>query len=100
MFVNFNDFDRFSVFKNFKKKPQSYETLQRGDFNENIPNNNKKHGRRAIRVSKYGLDYLSKFLFIGFKYLKTNCLIFVKYLTLINENIHEKSKWIFIKFAY
>lgn len=32
----------------------------------------KKHGRRAICVFKYGLDYLSKFLFTGFKSLEYN----------------------------
>ena len=30
----------------------------------------KKHGRRAVSVFKYGLDYLSKFLFTGFNSLE------------------------------
>ncbi|MEM0578807.1 IS4 family transposase, partial [Flavobacterium polysaccharolyticum] len=32
----------------------------------------KKHGRRAVSVFKYGLDYLSKFLLTGFKSLENN----------------------------
>jgi len=36
----------------------------------------KKHGRRAVRVFKYGIDYLSKLLKNGFNLLKINLLIF------------------------
>lgn len=37
----------------------------------------KKHGRRAISVFKYGLDYLSKFLLTGFKSLDNNLYCFL-----------------------
>lgn len=37
----------------------------------------KKHGRRAVSVFKYGLDYLSKFLLTGFKYLENNLFSFL-----------------------
>jgi hypothetical protein len=50
-----------------------------GDFlDENIQKIKiKKHGRRAISVFKYGLDYLSKFLFTGFKSLEYNLFCFL-----------------------
>ena len=32
----------------------------------------KQHGRRAVSVFKYGLDYLSKFLFTGFNRMENN----------------------------
>lgn len=37
----------------------------------------KKHGRRAVSVFKYGLDYLSKFLLTGFKSLENNLFCFL-----------------------
>jgi hypothetical protein len=37
----------------------------------------KKHGRRAISVFKYGLDYLSKFLFTGVNRLENNLFCFL-----------------------
>lgn len=37
----------------------------------------KKHGRRAVSVFKYGLDYLSKFLLTGFKSLENNMFCFL-----------------------
>lgn len=37
----------------------------------------KKHGRRAVSVFKYGLDYLSKFLLTGFKSLENNLFYFL-----------------------
>jgi hypothetical protein len=37
----------------------------------------KKHGRRAVSVFKYGLDYLSKFLLTGFKSLEYNLFCFL-----------------------
>jgi len=37
----------------------------------------KKHGRRSVSVFKYGLDYLSKFLFTGFKSLENNLFCFL-----------------------
>lgn len=37
----------------------------------------KKHGRRAVSVFKYGLDYLSKFLFTGFNQLENSPLCFL-----------------------
>jgi hypothetical protein len=37
----------------------------------------KKHGRRAVSVFKYGLDYLSKFLFTGFNRLENNLFCFL-----------------------
>jgi transposase len=37
----------------------------------------KKHGRRAISVFKYGLDYLSKFLFTGVNPLENNLFCFL-----------------------
>lgn len=37
----------------------------------------KKHGRRAVSVFKYGLDYLSKFLFTGFKSVENNLFCFL-----------------------
>jgi Transposase DDE domain len=50
-----------------------------GDFlDENIQKIKiKKHGRRAISVFKYGLDYLSKFLFTGFNSLEYNLFCFL-----------------------
>jgi hypothetical protein len=39
----------------------------------------KKHGRRAISVFKYGLDYLSKFLFTGVNRLENNLFCFLSY---------------------
>lgn len=37
----------------------------------------KKHGRRAVSVFKYGLDYLSKFLFTGVNRLENNLFGFL-----------------------
>ena len=37
----------------------------------------KKHGRRAVSVFKYGLDYLSKFLFTGVNRLENNLFCFL-----------------------
>lgn len=37
----------------------------------------KKHGRRAVSVFKYGLDYLSKFLFTGFNRMENNVFYFL-----------------------
>lgn len=37
----------------------------------------KKHGRRAVSVFKYGLDYLSKFLFTGVNRLENNLFFFL-----------------------
>lgn len=37
----------------------------------------KKHGRRAVSVFKYGLDYLSKFLLTGFNQLEYNLFCFL-----------------------
>ena len=37
----------------------------------------KTHGRRAVSVFKYGLDYLSKFLLTGFKSLQYNLFSFL-----------------------
>jgi hypothetical protein len=37
----------------------------------------KKHGRRAVSVFKYGLDYLSKFLLTGFNSLEKNMFCFL-----------------------
>ncbi len=37
----------------------------------------KKHGRRAVSVFKYGLDYLSKFLFTGFNSLDNSLFCFL-----------------------
>ena len=37
----------------------------------------KKHGRRAVSVFKYGLDYLSKFLFTGVNRLENNLFSFL-----------------------
>jgi hypothetical protein len=37
----------------------------------------KKHGRRAVSVLKYGLDYLSKFLFTGVNRLENNLFCFL-----------------------
>ncbi|SHH23035.1 Transposase DDE domain-containing protein [Flavobacterium micromati] len=37
----------------------------------------KKHGRRAVSVFKYGLDYLSKFLLTGFNSLENNMFSFL-----------------------
>jgi len=37
----------------------------------------KKHGRRAVSVFKYGLDYLSKFLLTGFNPLENNMFCFL-----------------------
>ena len=37
----------------------------------------KKHGRRAVSVFKYGLDYLSKFLLTGFNKLISNVFCFL-----------------------
>lgn len=37
----------------------------------------KKHGRKAISIFKYGLDYLSKFLFTGFKPFEYNPFSFL-----------------------
>lgn len=37
----------------------------------------KKHGRRAISAFKYGLDYLSKFLFTGVNRLENNLFCFL-----------------------
>jgi hypothetical protein len=37
----------------------------------------KKHGRRSISVFKYGLDYLSKFLFTGVNRLENNLFAFL-----------------------
>jgi transposase len=50
-----------------------------GDFlDENIRKIEiKKHGRRAISVFKYGLDYLSKFLFTGFNQLEYSLVNFL-----------------------
>jgi hypothetical protein len=50
-----------------------------GDYlNENIQKRmTKKHGRRAVSVFKYGLDYLSKFLLTGFKSLENNLFCFL-----------------------
>jgi len=50
-----------------------------GDFlDENIQQIKlKKHGRRAISVFKYGLDYLSKFLLTSFKSLDYNLFCFL-----------------------
>ena len=50
-----------------------------GDFlDENILKIKiKKHGRRAISVFKYGLDFLSKFLFTGIKKLENSLFSFL-----------------------
>lgn len=37
----------------------------------------KKHGRRAVTVFKYGLDYLSRFLLTGFNRLENNLFLFL-----------------------
>ncbi|OYU82767.1 MAG: IS4 family transposase, partial [Flavobacterium sp. BFFFF2] len=37
----------------------------------------KKHGRRAVSIFKYGLDYLSRFLLTGFKPLENSFLQFL-----------------------
>jgi len=37
----------------------------------------KQHGRRAVSVFKYGLDYLSKFLFTGFNPLENSLFCFL-----------------------
>ena len=37
----------------------------------------KKHGRRAVSVFKYGLDYLSTFLLTGFKSLEHSLFSFL-----------------------
>lgn len=37
----------------------------------------KKHGRRAVSVFKYGLDFLSRFLITGFKSLENNLFNFL-----------------------
>jgi len=50
-----------------------------GDFiDENIEKISvKKHGRRAVSVFKYGLDYLSKFLMTNFNILEINIFKFL-----------------------
>jgi len=50
-----------------------------GDFmDENIKNLKvKKHGRRAVSLFKYGLDYLSKFLITGLNQLKIRIFEFL-----------------------
>lgn len=37
----------------------------------------KNHGRRAVSIFKYGLDYLSKFLLTGIKSLENNLFYFL-----------------------
>jgi hypothetical protein len=49
-----------------------------GDYlDKNIKKIIKKHGRRAVSVFKYELDYLSKFLLTGFKCLESNLFSFL-----------------------